>query len=123
MTLKKLNVFLTKSPASIKWKLRVYDAVIVSKLLYGLETLSLTDTDISKLDALQIRGLRKILGIKHSYWSRVSNTYIMIQANNRARLPPNKAIQQMSDTLIRKQVTLFGHLLRAPEHDLMKLCS
>eukprot|EP00972_Heterocapsa_arctica_P087360 12883775-Heterocapsa_arctica.AAC.1 len=61
MTLKQLNVFWTKSPASIKWKLRVYDAVIVSKLLYGLEALSLTDADVAKLDAFQIRGLRKIL--------------------------------------------------------------
>eukprot|EP00972_Heterocapsa_arctica_P097315 14357580-Heterocapsa_arctica.AAC.1 len=53
MTLKKLNVFWTKSPASIKWKLRVYDAVIVSKLLYGLEALSLSSTDIDKLNAFQ----------------------------------------------------------------------
>eukprot|EP00972_Heterocapsa_arctica_P065788 9711241-Heterocapsa_arctica.AAC.1 len=47
----------------------------------------------------------------------------MIQANDRARLPHNKPIQQMSEKLIRKQLTLFGHLLRAPESDLMKLCS
>eukprot|EP00972_Heterocapsa_arctica_P012530 1840709-Heterocapsa_arctica.AAC.1 len=32
--LNKLNSFWTKSLASVKWKLRVYDAVIVSKLLY-----------------------------------------------------------------------------------------
>eukprot|EP00972_Heterocapsa_arctica_P091643 13517548-Heterocapsa_arctica.AAC.1 len=97
MTLKKLNVFWTKSSASIKLKLRVYDAVIVSKLLYGLEALSLTETDHSKLDAFQIRGLRKILGVKHSYLSRVSNKDIMIQVNNRARLPPNKPIQTLSE--------------------------
>eukprot|EP00972_Heterocapsa_arctica_P064709 9548647-Heterocapsa_arctica.AAC.1 len=47
----------------------------------------------------------------------------MIQANDRARLPPNKTIQTMSNKLIRKQLTLFGHLLRAPEDDLLKLCS
>eukprot|EP00972_Heterocapsa_arctica_P059935 8840551-Heterocapsa_arctica.AAC.1 len=29
----------------------------------------------------------------------------------------------MSDKLIWKQLTLFGHLLRAPESDLLKLCS
>eukprot|EP00972_Heterocapsa_arctica_P025365 3735720-Heterocapsa_arctica.AAC.1 len=61
MTLKKLNTFWTKSPSSIKWKLRVYDAVIVSTLLYGLEALSLTDADRAKLDAFQSRGLRKYL--------------------------------------------------------------
>eukprot|EP00972_Heterocapsa_arctica_P024463 3610411-Heterocapsa_arctica.AAC.1 len=62
MTLKKLNTFWTKFPSSIKWKQR---DVIVSKLLYGLEALSLTDSDRAKLDAFHIRGLRQILGIKH----------------------------------------------------------
>eukprot|EP00972_Heterocapsa_arctica_P105538 15548666-Heterocapsa_arctica.AAC.1 len=123
MTLKQLNVFWTKSPATIKWKLRVFDAVIVSKLLYGLEALSISPSDSDKLNAFQNKGLRKILGIKHSYWSRVSNKDIMIQANYRARLPEGKSIQTMSDRLYRKQLTLFGHLLRAPEDDLLKLVS
>eukprot|EP00972_Heterocapsa_arctica_P080433 11853521-Heterocapsa_arctica.AAC.1 len=65
MTLEKLNTFWTKSPSSTKWTLRVYDAVIVSKLLHGLEALSLTESDRKKVDAFQFRGLRKILGIKH----------------------------------------------------------
>eukprot|EP00972_Heterocapsa_arctica_P023184 3414012-Heterocapsa_arctica.AAC.1 len=29
----------------------------------------------------------------------------------------------MSNRLIRMQLTLFGHLLRAPDDDLLKLCS
>eukprot|EP00972_Heterocapsa_arctica_P046006 6787742-Heterocapsa_arctica.AAC.1 len=29
----------------------------------------------------------------------------------------------MADKLTRKQLTLFGHLLRAPEDDIIKLCS
>eukprot|EP00972_Heterocapsa_arctica_P047448 6996945-Heterocapsa_arctica.AAC.1 len=69
MTLEKLNTLWTKSPSSIKWKLRVYATVIVSELRYGLEALSLTDADHAKLDAFQSRGLRKIPGIKHSFWS------------------------------------------------------
>eukprot|EP00972_Heterocapsa_arctica_P063241 9330573-Heterocapsa_arctica.AAC.1 len=48
---------------------------------------------------------------------------IMIQANDRARLPFNKTIQTMSDQLIGKQLTLFGHLLRSPEDDMFKVCS
>eukprot|EP00972_Heterocapsa_arctica_P111161 16366169-Heterocapsa_arctica.AAC.1 len=47
----------------------------------------------------------------------------MIQANYRARLPEGKSIQTMSDRLYRKQLTLFGHLLRAPDDDLLKLVS
>eukprot|EP00972_Heterocapsa_arctica_P017670 2612077-Heterocapsa_arctica.AAC.1 len=44
----------------------------------------------------------------------------MIQANFRARLPPEKQIVKISERLIRKQITLFGHLLRAPLQTLLK---
>eukprot|EP00972_Heterocapsa_arctica_P036492 5370682-Heterocapsa_arctica.AAC.1 len=47
----------------------------------------------------------------------------MTQANYRARLPDDKTTQTMSDRLTRKQLTLFGHLLRAPEDEILKLCS
>eukprot|EP00972_Heterocapsa_arctica_P028924 4256074-Heterocapsa_arctica.AAC.1 len=95
MILKKLRTFWTKSPASIKWKLRMYDAVIVSNLCYGQDALSLSESDHAKLGAFQIRGLRNILGIKHLFWSRVANKDILIQANVRARLPPDKKIFKM----------------------------
>eukprot|EP00972_Heterocapsa_arctica_P102456 15098055-Heterocapsa_arctica.AAC.1 len=49
ITLKKRNTFWNKAPTSVKWKLRVYDAVIVSKLLHGLESLCLTEADQAKL--------------------------------------------------------------------------
>eukprot|EP00972_Heterocapsa_arctica_P102679 15133240-Heterocapsa_arctica.AAC.1 len=121
--LQMLNTVWTKTPSSIKCKLIVYDAVIASKLLYGLEALSLTEADHAKLDAFHIRGLRKILRIKHSFWSRVANKVIRIQANVRARFPPDKQILKMSEKQIRKQFLLFGHLLRAPETDTLNKCS
>ena len=36
----------------------IFDTVIKSKLIYGKETLQLTDTLIKKLDAFQMKGLR-----------------------------------------------------------------
>ena len=36
-TFKRLGIFWNKTPLSKTWKLRVYDAVITTKLLYGLE--------------------------------------------------------------------------------------
>ena len=41
-TLKKLDMFWKDAPVSTTWKLRLHDAVISSKLLYGLESASLT---------------------------------------------------------------------------------
>ena len=38
------------------WKLRVHDAVINSKLLYGLESASLTNAEYERLDAFQVNS-------------------------------------------------------------------
>ena len=59
-TVRRLDLLRGKSRASIKWKtIRVYDAVIVTKLMYGLTSIPLSRADANKLDAFQVRGLRK----------------------------------------------------------------
>ena len=58
-TLNKLDLLWKKAPASTTWKLRVHDAVISSKLLYGLESASLTNAEYERLDSFQIKALRK----------------------------------------------------------------
>eukprot|EP00972_Heterocapsa_arctica_P015148 2230146-Heterocapsa_arctica.AAC.1 len=52
-----------------------------------------------------------------------NSTLFCLEANFRARLPPDKHIVKMSERLVRKQITLFGHLLRAPISDPLKACS
>ena len=58
-TVRRLDLLWGKPRASIKWKIRVYDAVIVTKLMYGLTSIPLSRADANKLDAFQMRGLRK----------------------------------------------------------------
>ena len=70
-----------KSRANVKWKLRVYDATIVAKLMYGLSPIPLSKADANELDAFQMRGLKEVLIIKHPYWSRVSNKKSFETAN------------------------------------------
>ena len=48
-TLNKLDLFWKKAPVSTTWKLRAHDAVITSKLFYGLESASLTDAGVCKI--------------------------------------------------------------------------
>ena len=60
-TVRRLDLLWGKSRASIKWKLKVYDAVIVTKLMYGVTSIPLSKADANKIDAFQMRGLRKIL--------------------------------------------------------------
>ena len=56
-----------------------------SNVLHGMETLVISQFDYDKINAFQIRIFRKILSIKNSYWSRVTNDTVMNTANTRAQ--------------------------------------
>ena len=68
--LKRLDVYWKEANPSIKQKKIVYDAVIRSKLLYGLESASLNETIKRSLDTFQMKGVRKILKRKTTYVDR-----------------------------------------------------
>ena len=57
--LKKLDIFWIKTHYSKKWKLLVFNAVITSKVLYGLETLEPTEAAGRLLNTFQLKGVRK----------------------------------------------------------------
>ena len=59
----------------------MYNVIIVAQLIYGLNTAQLTPAMLKRLDAFQMRGLRYILKIEHSYYSRVSNQGIYDKIN------------------------------------------
>ena len=122
-TLNKLDMFWKKAPVSTTWKMRVHDAVISSRLLYGLESASLTNAEYERLDSFQIKALRKTLGIKHSYHSHISNEVVMQRANQRIRLKERKVIKKMSEQIINRQIKFMAHLLRSGENDIMKTCT
>ena len=47
-----------------------------------METVQLTEAMMKRIDAFQMKGLRKILGEKHTYWDReATNENILDQAN------------------------------------------
>ena len=62
ITLWNLNAYWKASEASKKWQLLIFDAVIKSKLLYGMETVQMTEAAMKRVDAFQIKGLRKTRG-------------------------------------------------------------
>lgn len=59
--LQKLQMFRRHSDCPSRFKLQAMDAVIRSKLLYGLESAQLNSTHLKKLETFQLKGLRKIL--------------------------------------------------------------
>ena len=79
----KLLPYWKASDANVKWKLRFFDAVIRAKLLYGLETVHLTKAMLNKIDAFQIRGLRKILNLPSTFIDRrFTNRYVLRRASD-----------------------------------------
>ena len=73
----------------------MHAAVISCKLFYGLESASFTNAEYERLDSFQIKALRKMLGIKHSYHSRISNEVVMQRANQIIRLKEGRTITEM----------------------------
>ena len=61
VTWKRLQTYWKATDASKKWQLLAYDAIIKSKVLYGLETAQASKADLKRIDAFQLRGITQIL--------------------------------------------------------------
>ena len=79
---KQLDIFWKKSHCPAKFKLIVYDAVIRSKLVYGLDCVHILKHVMSKLNTFQLKGLRKILGMKTTFVARRNANELVYQEAN-----------------------------------------
>ena len=86
-------------------KLRIFNALIESKLLYSLSAMCLNVAELRRLDGFQNRCVRKIIGIKPSFISRVSNAAVLEKAGH----------QPASKMLRKRSLQLLGKILRSPE--------
>ena len=87
--------------------MQVYNAVVISQLVYGLETMYLNDSLIKRLDAFHMRGIRHIMGIDHAYWVN----FIVLKHQS------EKQIKRISHIIADKKIKLLGHVIRADEKD------
>ena len=99
--------------------------IYISQLLYGLESVPFAEQDCNRLGAFQYRGLRKVLHIKHPFWSLIKNKDVLELANTRAATKSNKQIGPLSQHLVHRQIKPYGHIIRAEDLDLMNksLCT
>ena len=91
------------SSLPIARKLQIYGALIASKLMYSLSCLCLSAAEL-RLDGLQNRCPRRILGIRPTSVSRISNACVLLCAG----------CQAATDVLLKRQLLLFGKVLRYP---------
>ena len=114
------------SNASKKWQLVIFDAVICSKLLYGLETLHLTSACLKKLDAFQLRCLRRILKIPPTFIDRANTNRAVLQQATNVAFPhqgDHREISLFSVHYQDRRAKLLGHIARASHDDPLRQIS
>ena len=72
-----LNELWAHANMSRKWKLQIFNACIISKVMYALKSLCLLKNDKMRINAFHCACLRKIVGVLPSYYSRVTNESIL----------------------------------------------
>ena len=118
--LNRLNAFWFKSNCPKRFKLNVLDAVIRSKLVYGLEAIQLPQSLLMKLDTFQLKGLRKILGFDTTFVNRSNTNKRVFETANQICNPlhkPDKYIKTFSHYVLNRQEALLKHTVRASNAD------
>ena len=87
-------------------KIQLYHSLILSKFMYGLQTIWLSKNLRQRIDAFHCQCLRRIMGIQHSYISRVSNATVLEQSGERS----------LSNQLLRQQLQFYGRIHRNELH-------
>ena len=118
-TLKQLDLFWRHSNCPVRFKLQAFDAVIKSKLLYGLESAQLNQGTIDKLDVFQLKGLRKILRMDTTYVNRSNSNDKVFETANR-ECPQGKLIERFSETYRRRKLLLYQSIVKLRPRDPMK---
>ena len=125
---KRMHMFFKNASCPVRWKLIiVYNSMIRSKLLYGLETVELTQSLLSRLESFQLRGLRKILNMHTTFIDRRNtNAEVYRRANAAAASrdnPSPKLTWCIEKCLHEKRVRLTGYVLRTDNRDPMRQVS
>ena len=93
---------------SFKTKVRLFNSLVLSVLLYGCETWKATEQDKKKLNTFQTRCLRQILKIR---WpNTISNENLLLRAGTK----------KVSDNIMERRWRWLGHVLRM---DTNRICS
>ena len=118
ITLSRLYMFFAHSNNSTRVKVQVYNAVIRSKLTYGLESVVMNKSVMSKLSAFHLRGLRKILHIPTTYCDRrFDNNYVYAEAKRAVDEQQAKMIKPISEYLSERRKWLLAKLITLRDTD------
>ena len=83
----------------IRAKLRIFQSIVVSTLNYSLDSLTMLPKHFRRLNSFYFRLLRRVVGVKASYISRVSNIKVWELAG-RPTTPAQIILQQQTKLLL-----------------------
>ena len=114
----KLQTFWKHTDINIPWKLKVYKSTFIPMLTYGMDSATLTQPQVKRLEAFHAQCIRKILTHKATYYTKVLDesqpTVTNLQVLTEAKVP------RITNTIYKQQQKLLGHILRASDSDLTK---
>ena len=120
------------SDCSAREKLIVYDAVIRSKLVYGLESVQINDDLKRKMDAFQLKGLRQILKLTTTFGQQTqglertnTNEFVYSQAQEelkrgRREANPRQEICKISEFYEMQRRRLIASIIGGDDSDPIK---
>ena len=83
ITWQKMKPYWLHSKASKKTKIRIWEAIVKSKIMYGLESAQITPSRQAKINTYQLKGIRQILQKQTTYIDRRNtNTKLIEEAEN-----------------------------------------
>ena len=109
-----MKLFWDKANTTTRWKLRVFDSILRSKVLYRLECIQLTQPDIDKINSFQMKSLRRILKIPPTFLDR---SYPNQRVMDILRDTYNSPVHLFSQICLNRKLKLFGHILRSSPDD------
>ena len=90
---------------SRRTKVEVFKRLVLPVLLYGCETWTLTSAMKARLDSFGTKNLRRILG------------YRWFDMKSNVRLLEEASMGNISTLILRRQLSMFGHVARLPASD------
>ena len=121
-TLKTLELFWRQANCTTTWEIQVFNAVILSKLLYGLETLQFTEKSLNRINTIHAKGFRRTFDVPSTYIDRAySNHELFNMANETMGVGEDKPPKIIPATEIveKGRITLLGHVIRTGVGDPM----
>ena len=103
--LNRLHIFWRHSNCPVGFKLQALNAVVRTKLLYGLESAQLNQTAVNRINTFQLKGLRKILQMQTTFAAMQSGEERKNYSNDRVIETANQSLAAEG----KKRVELFEH--------------